>query len=85
MSTGDGGARDGRPSRRGLLTAGLAAAAVAGTGAWRTAPAGPGPTGPGRAAGLRQHPAAWLGQPSARAGDRRRTGDRRQRLARPGL
>jgi hypothetical protein len=37
----NGGAHDGRTSRRGLLKAGLAAAAVAGAGAWRAAPAGP--------------------------------------------
>jgi CsoR family transcriptional regulator, copper-sensing transcriptional repressor len=45
----NGGAHDGRPSRRWLLRAGLAAAAVAGTGGWRAAPAGP-----TRRTGLRQ-------------------------------
>jgi phospholipase C len=42
MSIGSAGLPDSQPSRRGLLTAGLAAAAVAGTGGWRTAPTGPG-------------------------------------------
>jgi len=41
MSTDSIGAHDGRPSRRGLLKAGAAAAAVAGTAAWRAAPARP--------------------------------------------
>ena len=40
--SGDRDGRPGGPSRRGLLKRGLAAGAVAGTGAWRSAPGGTG-------------------------------------------